>query len=114
MPTFKVPHPSHPKEDVLLESWRTAIPDLRGVVTPDDDGSASGPNYGSTFQESDYHPIPPGDLPFGYPPWIGDDAWGRRASPRHNNCVKRPSKDGKTDDNRLVWQAPTPQELGLP
>ncbi len=66
MPTFVVPHPSNPNAD-LLEKWRTAIPDLRAVVTPDPDGNASGPNYGTTFKESDYAPIPPEDLPFGLP-----------------------------------------------
>ena len=112
VPTFKVPHPSNPDEGVLLEQWRTAVPDLRAVVTPDDDGSTSGANYGSTFRETDYRAIPRGDLPFGYPPWVGDDAWGRRASPRHNNCVRRPSTDdGHVDNQRLVWQAPTAQEL---
>jgi len=100
---------------VLLEAWRTAIPDLRAAVTPDDDGSASGPNYGSTFQEPDYNAIPRGDLPFGYPSWVGDDAWGRRAKPRHNNGVKRPDDaNGDIDNNRLLWQAPTPQELEPP
>ncbi len=34
VPTFKVPHPSHPDEQVLLEAWRTAIPDLRAVGHP--------------------------------------------------------------------------------
>ena len=88
MPTFEVPHPSNPNAD-LLEKWRTAIPDLRAVVTPDPDGNASGPNYGTTFKESDYARIPPEDLPFGLPAWMGDDAWGRRDKPRHNNAVKR-------------------------
>ncbi len=115
VPTFKIPHPSNPKPEVLMPAWRAAIPDLRAVVTPDSDGSASGPNYGTTFEESDYSPIPRGDLPFGFPPWMGDDSWGRRATPRHNNGVKRPDDaNGDIDDNRLVWQAPTPQELAPP
>ncbi len=113
VPTFKVPHPSNPNEEDLLDAWRTAIPALRAAVTPDQDGSAEGPSYGSVFAESDYRRIPGGDLPFGYPTWVGDDAWGRRARPRHNNGVKRPDDaTGRTDDNRLLWQAPTPGELG--
>jgi hypothetical protein len=92
----------------LLKEWRTAIPDLRALVTPDDDGSATGPNYGTTFKESDYHRIPAEDLPFGLPPWVGDDSWGRRAKPRHNNSVKRASNDL---DHTLIWQAPSPEDL---
>ena len=111
VPVFKVSHPSNHSEQSLLEQWRTAIPDLRSVVTPDEDGSAGGPNYGTTFEESDYRPIPRPDLPFGLPDWVGDDAWGRRATPRHNNCVMRSRED---PENTLEWQAPTPQELAEP
>ena len=108
VPTFKVPPPSSHDTESLLEEWRTAIPDLRALVTPDDDGSATGPNYGTTFKESDYHRIPAEDLPFGLPPWVGDDSWGRRAKPRHNNSVKRASNDL---DHTLIWQAPSPEDL---
>jgi len=109
VPVFEVPHPSNPDNELLLKEWRTAIPDLRALVTPDDDGSATGPNYGTTFKESDYHRIPAEDLPFGLPPWVGDDSWGRRARPRHNNSVKRDSKDL---EHRLIWQAPGREDLG--
>ena len=34
--------------------------------------------------------------------------WGRRAKPRHNNSVKRDTKDL---DHTLIWQAPRPQDL---
>lgn len=103
VPTFTISHPSNHSEATLLEQWREAIPPLRAIVTPDPGGTADGPNYGDRFTESDYSPIPKSDLPFGLPAWIGDDAWGRAARPRHNNCVERSSKDiGHT----LVWQAP--------
>ncbi len=115
VPTFEVPHPSHPDEENTLTKFQTAITGLRAVVTPDDDGDAGGPNYGGTkFEEADYKPIPQADLPFGLPPWIGDDAWGRRATHRHNNCVKRPTGDmdlGSDKDHILIWQAPKPEEL---
>jgi hypothetical protein len=111
VPTFAVPHPSNPKTDLLLGKWRDAITALRAVVTPDADGTADAPNYGPTFEESDYQRIPPADLPFGLPPWIGDDAWGRRAVPRHNNCVRRPDDE---PDHTLVWRAPTAAELSGP
>ncbi|MCW2760446.1 MAG: hypothetical protein JWR85_647 [Marmoricola sp.] len=115
VPTFEVPHPSNPEEDVLLEAWREVIPKLRAVVTPDLDGNAGGANYGTTFKEADYHAIPAEDLPFGLPPWMGDDAWGRRSKPRHNNAVKRPDDaNGDIDNNRLLWRAPTPHELEQP
>jgi hypothetical protein len=109
VPTFKVPHPSSHETQGLLQQWRTAIPDLRAAVTADRDGSQGGANYGSTFKESDYGRIPPFDLPFGLPPWVGNDAWGRRAKPRHNNSVERLKAD---QEHKLVWQAPSPQDLG--
>ena len=55
------------------------------IVTPDPDGDATGPNYGASFRESDYAPIPRRDLPFGVPEFLGDDAAGRTGHPRHNN-----------------------------
>lgn len=108
VPTFKVSHPSNHPEANLLREWRTAIPDLRGTVTPDADGSQSGPNYGTTFRESDYRPIPKADLPFGLPSWAGDDSWGRLGSARHHNSVERPPED---QEHTLVWHAPTTQQL---
>ena len=61
------------------------------------------PNYGAEFLESDYQRIPPRDLPFGVPDWLGDDAGGRTSKPRHNNSVSRPSPD---DRHTLIWRAP--------
>lgn len=104
VPILQVPHPSSRNAKQLVTEWKAAIVELRGIVTPDAGGDNSGPNYGSTFKEADYAPIPPGDLPFGMPPWFGDDAWGRRAKPRHNNSVKRPGSDLL---HTLIWQAPT-------
>jgi uracil-DNA glycosylase len=103
---IKAPHPSSHNEATLVSEWHKAIQDLRAVVTPDADGDASGPNYSGSFRESDYTRIPPRDLPFGVPAWLGDDAWGRTAQPRHNNSVSRPSSDLK---HTLVWRAPTDQ-----
>jgi hypothetical protein len=59
-------------------------------VTPDRDGDPAIDNYGTRFRETDYQRIPSRDLPFGMPAWFGDDAWGRKAKPRHNNSVQRP------------------------
>lgn len=103
LPVFKVPHPSSHNELQLLEAWRAAVPQLRQVVTPDPDGDATGPNYGPSFTEADYAPIPKRDLPFGLPEWFGDDAWGRAATPRHGNSVSRPHPD---DQHTLIWIAP--------
>jgi uracil-DNA glycosylase len=104
--TFKIPHPSSHDATVLLTRWREAIEQIRNVVTPDPDGDATGPNYGSKFTEADYAPIPKRDLPFGLPAWFGDDAWGRSATPRHNNSVERPQAD---PEHTLLWQAPANQ-----
>jgi hypothetical protein len=103
VPIFEIPHPSSHNETTLLDGWRGAIPEIRLKVTPDPDGDASLPNYGSKFQEADYAAIPKRDLPFGLPAWFGDDSWGRTATPRHNNCVER-SKDDL--EHKLIWQAP--------
>ena len=103
VPVFEVPHPSSRDPRALLDSWRTAVTELRAIVTPDPDGDPAVPNYGLQFLESDYAPIPAGDLPFGVPSWLGDDAWGRQDKPRHNNSVERPETDPL---NTLVWRAP--------
>lgn len=103
LPVFEVPHPSSRDEQALLSAWHDAVASLRAIITPDPDGDAGGPNYGSPFQEEDYARIPLGDLPFGVPPWLGDDAWGRSAQPSHRNSVSRPSPD---DHHTLVWIAP--------
>jgi hypothetical protein len=87
----------------LLDAWRAAITDLRGIVTPDPDGDNTGPNYGSSFEESDYAPIPRRDLPFGAPSFLGDDAWVRAQPGSAMNSVSRPEPD---DLHTLIWHAP--------
>jgi len=106
VPIFKVVHPSNPDDDRLVGEYREAIETLRAVVTPDPDGDNTVPNYGAEFTEQDYSPIPHRDLPFGVPPWLGDDAPGRAARPRHNNTVERDPEDR---DHTLFWHAPPNQ-----
>jgi Uracil DNA glycosylase superfamily len=103
LPVLKIPHPSSHDETVLVTKWAAAITELRGIVTPDPDGDTSLPNYGAKFLESDYRPIPRGDLPFGAPPFLGDDSAGRAAQPPRNTSVSRPSPD---DRHTLIWVAP--------
>lgn len=102
-PLFRVPHPSSRDNKALLDAWRALVPQLRLIITPDPDGDPTLPNYGAQFKETDYARIPARDLPFGVPPWLGDDAWGRKAKPKHNNSVSRPSPD---DGLTLKWIAP--------
>ena len=102
-PLFNLPHPSSHVEKTLLNAWRAAVPQLRAIITPDPDADPPIPNYGPKFTETDYAAIPRRDLPFGVPDFLGDDSWGRAATPRHNNCVKRPSPD---DRHTLIWIAP--------
>lgn len=104
IPVLAVPHPSSRDEGVLLTRWREAVVQLRALVTPDDDGTADGRNYGRTFRESDYAPIPARDLPFGVPAFLGDDAWGRALNPPRRGSVSRPRPD---DRHTLIWKAPT-------
>ena len=104
LPLFNLPHPSSHDAAALATAWRTAIPLLRAIVTPDADGSVTGPNYGATVAEADFAVIPRRDLPFGVPPFLGDDSWGRAAHPAHASSVSRPSPD---DHHTLIWKAPT-------
>ena len=103
VPTFSVPHPSSHDEADLVAKWAAAIPDVRRAVTPDPGGDQNGPNYDTKITESDYARIPPADLPYGQPSWIGDDHWGRTAKPSHNNTVRRSADD---PDHTMIWQAP--------
>jgi uracil-DNA glycosylase len=106
VPVFEVPHPSDHDTTDLLNQWRSAIPDIRAVISPDPGGDPSEANYGTKFTEADYGRIPAADLPFGLPSWVGDDSWGRLGKPKHNNSVNRPSTE---PDHTLVWQAPISQ-----
>ncbi|MGZ4462952.1 MAG: hypothetical protein ACXVZP_08940 [Gaiellaceae bacterium] len=101
--TQRIPHPSSRDEAKLLQDWHGAIQTLRQTVTPDPDGDAGLPNYGSSFLESDYAAIPRHDLPFGVPSSLGDDSSGRQGHPRRNDSVSRPSPD---DGHTLIWVAP--------
>ena len=61
--SFKLAHPaaidrSGSGNDAALKGWRNAVRILRGLVTPDSNGDASGPNFGSYFTELDYVRIP--------------------------------------------------------
>jgi Uracil DNA glycosylase superfamily len=100
LPVVGVPHPTSHVESVLLEKWRAAIVQLRGIVTPET--APAEPNYGDAFTEADYRPIPRADLPFGAPAFLGDDAWARAAHLR--GTVSRPPDD---DRHTLIWIAPT-------
>lgn len=97
---FDVPHPSSHEPKKLLDGWREAVEDLRGIVTPDSDGDSTGPNYGTKFAETDYAAIPRRDLPFGAPAFLGDDVWVRAKPGAARNSVER---DGP---HKLVWDAP--------
>jgi hypothetical protein len=54
----EVPHPSSRDETKLLDEWRAAVTELRGIVTADSDGDNGGPNYGTKFSEAEYAPSP--------------------------------------------------------
>ena len=100
----EIAHPSSRDATRLVNEWRAAVVQLRQVVPPDPDGNPGLANYGPKFLERDYAPIPRHDLPFGVPAWLGDDAAGRRGTPRRNNSVSRPSPD---DRHTLIWRAPS-------
>lgn len=92
--------------DAALKGWAKAITQIRAVVTPDTNGNNTLPNYGNYITETDYVRIPRRDLPKVAPSYVGDDAWGRFATPRHNNCCNRPSPD---DRESLILTPPAGQ-----
>lgn len=102
VPVFKIPHPSSHDGQQLATDWRAAVTNLRDIVTPDDGAPANLPNYGTELVEADYAPIPRIDLPFGAPPFLGDDAWLRTSSGEFSS-VRRPNPD---DRHTLIWKAP--------
>jgi hypothetical protein len=100
VPSFKLAHPAAVDrtgsgQDAALKAWAQAITALRAIVSADPDGNPNGPNFGAYFTEVDYARIPRWDLPAVAPAYVGDDSWGRAATPRHNNCCERPSPDDK-------------------
>lgn len=95
----EVPHPSSGRGEwdsfaskALARGWRAGITELRQVVTPDDEDLAKQPNFGLSFSEADYAPIPPKDLPKKAQdfPGIRDNSWSRtKVTGRRNNSVRR-------------------------
>ncbi len=61
--------------------------------------------------ESDYAPIPRGDLPFGMPSWLGDNSRGRQSRPKRRNTVERDAADLL---HTLIWQAPRDEQQRQP
>jgi hypothetical protein len=73
-------HPSFRDDAGLRANWNTWLPQIRPHVTPE--VAADMTSYaGNTFKKADLENIPPRDLPFGVPKWMGtgDMAW--RTSP---------------------------------
>jgi hypothetical protein len=115
VPVLKVAHPaavdrSGSGNDAALKGWIQAVTTLRGLVSPDPDGDAGVPNFGSYFTEADYVRVPRWDLPAVAPLYVGDDSWGRAANPRHNNCCDRPSPD---DGTSVILSPPPSQGVTL-
>lgn len=100
---FKLPHPSSHDPQVLANAWRAAVVTLRGIITADAGGNATGANYGAQLVEADYAVIPRRDLPFGVPAFMGDDRWLRAMAPPQFASVSRPRPD---DRHTLIWKAP--------
>jgi Uracil DNA glycosylase superfamily len=73
-------HPSFRDDADLRANWNTWLPQIRPHVTPDVAADMT-PYAGNTFKKADLENIPPRDLPFGVPKWMGtgDMAW--RTSP---------------------------------
>jgi hypothetical protein len=75
-------HPSFRDAAALRADWNTWLPQIRAHVAPDPGAMPDmTPYIGSTFKKTELENIPPRDLPFGVPRWMGtgDMAW--RTSP---------------------------------
>jgi hypothetical protein len=74
-------HPSFRNDAQFRVDWNTWLPQIRPQVTPDAGVTDTTPYSGSAFKKADLADIPPRDLPFGVPKWMGtgDMAW--RTSP---------------------------------
>ncbi|MFN2161313.1 MAG: uracil-DNA glycosylase family protein [Candidatus Promineifilaceae bacterium] len=88
-PVFHLMHPAATEANVIA-NWNQHLPDIRAVVTPDDDGSADTNPFGATFAPEDLTPIPAFDLPFGVPDWHGQNGG-------HSN---------RNGNKEIVWHAP--------
>jgi len=73
-------HPSFRDDAGLRADWNNWLPQIRPHVTSEVPPDMA-PYAGSTFKKADLENIPPRDLPFGIPKWMGtgDMAW--RTSP---------------------------------
>jgi Uracil DNA glycosylase superfamily len=73
-------HPSFRDDAGLRANWNTWLPQIRPHVTPEAAVDTT-PYAGNAFKKADLENIPPRDLPFGVPKWMGtgDMAW--RTSP---------------------------------
>ena len=87
VPVKRVPHPSSRDPDKLLNAWRAAVEDLRGVVTPDPDGDNTGPNYGTKFKEADHAADPAARPPVRRPRLPG-----RRRLAARSTAARAPSR----------------------
>jgi hypothetical protein len=69
-------HPSFRDDAGLRADWNIWIPQIRPHVTPDAGVTPDlTPYAGSTFKKADLENIPPRDLPFGVPKWMGPATW---------------------------------------
>jgi len=102
VPVFETFHPSYRgPESNLTADWNRVITALRAIITKDSDGDNTAALYGTTFNESDYTPIPRRDFPFGTAEFLGNDSW-LRTSGSGQNSVTRPAGD----DFTITWKAP--------
>jgi hypothetical protein len=69
-------HPSFRDDAGLRANWNTWLPKIRPHVTPEVAADMT-PYADNTFKKADLENIPPRDLPFGVPKWMGtgDMAW---------------------------------------
>ena len=99
----QVPHPSSRDAKRLIDEWRAAIIDLRGVGHPRSGRQCRRTQLRGHLRRIRLCPDPAGDLPFGVPSWLGDDAVGRQSRPKRRNSVERDSEDIL---HTIIWRAP--------
>ena len=98
VPHFKLAHPAGVDregtgDDAALKAWAGAVTKLRKIVTADPTVTRADRTSAAISPRQTTRAFLDGTCRPWRQPTVGDDSWGRGATPRHNNCCERPSPD---------------------
>jgi uracil-DNA glycosylase len=79
---FLLTHPTARPESTVIQNWNSHLTQVGAKVSADPDGTRNlAPYTGPVFQNSDLARIPPRDLGFGAPAWMGTGNTATRLNP---------------------------------